>query len=109
MLPRDKYTRNTAHGLDRACKCWPVWYNVFMTRMREEAIKKIQDLPAADQDEAAAMLLSVASKRGELIELDDETRTAVREGREQARRGEFVSDKDMAAFFRRHGVKRYGA
>jgi predicted transcriptional regulator len=55
------------------------------------------------------MLLSVASKRGELIELDEETRAAIRQGREQARRGEFVSDKDMAAFFRRHGVKRYGA
>jgi hypothetical protein len=53
--------------------------------------------------------MTVASKNDELVELDDETRAAVRVGREQARRGEFVSDKDMAAFFRRHGVKRYGA
>jgi hypothetical protein len=80
-----------------------------MTKMLEEAIKKVRELPAADQDEAAAMLLSVASMRGELVQLDDETRAAVRGGREQASRGEFVSDKDMAAFFRRHEVKRYGA
>jgi type I restriction enzyme, S subunit len=38
-----------------------------------------------------------------------ETRAAIQEGRRQAQHGEFVSDKDMAAFFRRHGVKRYGA
>jgi hypothetical protein len=27
----------------------------FMTKMLEEAIKKVRELPAADQDEAAAM------------------------------------------------------
>ncbi len=80
-----------------------------MTKMLEEAIKKVRELSPADQDEAAAMLLSVASKMGELIELDDETRAVIKAGREQARRDEFVSDKDMAALFRRHGVKRYGA
>jgi hypothetical protein len=80
-----------------------------MTRMLEEAIAKVRELPEADQDEAAAMLLSVASKNAELVELDDETRAAIREGRKQAQHGEFVSDKDMAAFFRSHGVKRHGA
>ena len=55
------------------------------------------------------MLLSVASKNTEVVEFDADTRAAIREGREQARQGNFVSDKDMAAFFRRHGVKRYQA
>jgi predicted transcriptional regulator len=77
-----------------------------MTEMLEEAIQKIRKLPEAEQDEAAAMLLSVASKNTEVVELDAETRAAIREGREQAREGNFVSDKDMAALFRRHGVKR---
>lgn len=80
-----------------------------MTKMLEEAINKVRELPEAEQDEAAEMLLSVASKTGEPVHLDDETRAAVREGREQARRGEFVSDEDMAAFFKRHGVKHRGA
>jgi len=52
------------------------------------------------------MLLSVASKTAGRVQLDDETRAAVREGRDQARRGEFVSDQDMVAFFERHGLKR---
>ena len=80
-----------------------------MTEMLEEAIAKVRALPEADQDEAAAMLLSVASKSDETIELDAETRAAIREGREQARQGKFVNDKDMAASFRRHGVKRWQA
>ena len=80
-----------------------------MTKMLEEAIKKVRELPEAEQDEAAEILMSVASKRDEPVELDSETRDAIREGREQARRGAFVSDKDMAAFFKRHDVKRRGA
>jgi len=77
-----------------------------MTKLLEEAIKKVRELPEADQDEAAEILLSVALKKGEPVGLDDETRAAIREGRDQARRGKFVSDDDMDAFFKRHGVKR---
>jgi len=45
------------------------------------------------------------TRRGAPVELDEETLAAVREGRAQARRGEFVGDEDMQAFFERHGVK----
>jgi len=79
-----------------------------MTKMLEEAIRKIRELPEAEQDQAAELLLS-ASKRAGPVPLDDETRAAVRQGREQARRGEFASDADLAAFFKRHGIKRHGA
>ncbi len=79
-----------------------------MTKMLEEAIQKVRELPEADQNEAAEMLLSVASKSEAPVRLDGETRAAIREGRAQARRGEFVSDDDMAAFFDRHGVRRDG-
>jgi predicted transcriptional regulator len=77
-----------------------------MTKMLDEAIKKVRELPDSAQDEAAEMLLSVAAKQGDPIKIDDDTRAAIQEGRAQARRGEFVSDEDMAAFFNRHGVKR---
>jgi predicted transcriptional regulator len=76
-----------------------------MTKLLDEAIKKVRELPEADQDEAAEILLSVALSKGEPVRLDDETRAAIREGRDQARRGEFVSDEEMAAFFKRHGAK----
>jgi recombinational DNA repair protein RecR len=75
-----------------------------MTKLLEQAIEKIRQLPDAEQDEAAEMLLSVLSKRNESVQLDADTLAAVREGSEQARRGEFVSDEEMAEFFKRHGV-----
>jgi predicted transcriptional regulator len=75
-----------------------------MTKLLDQAIEKVRQLPDAEQDEAAEMLLSAFSKHGEPVPLDDETRAAIREGSEQARRGEFVSDEDMAEFFKRHGV-----
>lgn len=78
-----------------------------MSKLLDAAIKKVRELPESEQDEAAEMLLSVASRRGEPIRLDEETRAAVREGQQQARRGEFASDEDMEAFFKRHGVKQH--
>ncbi len=75
-----------------------------MTKLLEEAIAKVRDLSDDGQDEAAEILLSVAAKKRGTVALDDETRAAVRRGVDQARRGEFVSDADMAAFFKRHGV-----
>jgi predicted transcriptional regulator len=77
-----------------------------MTKMLDEAIKKVRELPDSVQDDVAEMLFSVAAKQGEPIRLDEETRAAVQEGRAQARRGEFVSEEDMQAFFERRGVKR---
>jgi hypothetical protein len=76
-----------------------------MTKLLDDAINKVRALPESEQDEAAEILLSVAARRGRPVQLDADTRAAVREGQEQARRGEFVSEKDMAAFLKKHGVK----
>jgi hypothetical protein len=75
-----------------------------MTKLLEQAIASVQNLPEAEQDEAAEVLFSLVSRFREPVRLDDETRAAIREGSEQARRGEFVSDAEMAEFFKRHGV-----
>ena len=75
-----------------------------MTKLLEQAIASVQNLSEAEQDEAAEVLLSLVSRFREPVHLDDETRAAIREGSEQARRGEFVRDAEMAEFFKRHGV-----
>jgi predicted transcriptional regulator len=77
-------------------------YNPNMTKLLEEAIERVRQLPEALQDEAAEILLSLVSKCAEPVHLDDETRIAVREGKAQASRGEFVTDEEMAEFFKRH-------
>ena len=75
-----------------------------MTKLLEQAIEQVRNLTEDEQDEAAEILLSLMAKRHEPVALDDETRAAIQEGLDQARRGEFVSDEKMAAFFKRHGV-----
>ncbi len=72
-----------------------------MTKLLEEAIEKIRELPNADQDEAAELLLNLAARANGRIRLDDETRAAVREGRAQAQRGEFATEEEIAAVFNR--------
>ena len=75
-----------------------------MTKLLDEAITKVRELPADRQDEAAEIMLSMAARKDAPVRLDDETRAAIRRGADQARRGEFVSDEEMAAFLKRHGV-----
>jgi len=70
-----------------------------MTRKLEEAIAKVRELPEDDQNLLADVLLSTIA---EPEPLDDETRAAIQEGLDQARRGEFVPDEEMNALWKRH-------
>jgi predicted transcriptional regulator len=73
-----------------------------MTKLLEQAIAKARTLPDEDQD---ALALVILTDLDAVIEpLDEETRAAIREGLEQARRGEFVPDEEMDAFWKRHGL-----
>ena len=73
-----------------------------MSKLLDNAIASIRDMSDDDQDEAAELLLSFASRNRGPIAVDEETRKAIEEGRQQARRGEFATDAEMSAFFRRH-------
>lgn len=75
-----------------------------MTKLLEQAIAKVRTLPAEEQDELALTLLAMADRSSQIVELDDETRAVIQEGLEQARRGEFVSDEEMAALWKRYGL-----
>jgi predicted transcriptional regulator len=75
-----------------------------MTKLLEQAISKVRELPERDQDDAAELLFAIAARRHGPVRLDDETRAAIAEGQTEARRGEFVSDEEMADFFRRRGT-----
>lgn len=75
-----------------------------MTKLLERAIEKVRELPPEDQDALAAALLSLAGETTEVVQLDDDTRAAIEEGLAQARRGEFVSDEDLAEADARLGL-----
>jgi predicted transcriptional regulator len=74
-----------------------------MTKLLEKAIAKVRELPSEDQDAVAVAVLSMAEETP-ILALDDETRSAIREGLEQARRGQFVPDEDIDALWKRHGL-----
>jgi predicted transcriptional regulator len=74
-----------------------------MTKLLEKAIEKARALPAEDQDAVAVAVLSMAEETP-IVALDDETRAAIREGLEQARRGDFVPDEEIEALWKRHGL-----
>jgi predicted transcriptional regulator len=75
-----------------------------MTKLLEQAIAEARKLTEAEQDELAAMLLACLSLSPSQLPFDTDTKAAIEEGRAQARRGQFVSDEDMDAFFQRHRV-----
>jgi predicted transcriptional regulator len=72
-----------------------------MTKLLEKAIAQARTLPPEEQDTLAAVLLAMTDERAGIIPLDDEARAAIREGLEQARRGEFVPDGEIEALWKR--------
>jgi hypothetical protein len=75
-----------------------------MTKLLEKAIAQARALPPEDQDTLAAMLLSMTDEGAGIAPLDDEARAAIRQGLEQARRGEFVPESEIEALWKRHGL-----
>ena len=73
-----------------------------MTKILEQAIAKARKLSDEDQDILGAVILALADEELTRVgELDEETRAAVREGLEQARRGEFAPDEEITALWQR--------
>jgi predicted transcriptional regulator len=65
--------------------------------------KKARALPAEDQDAVAIAMLAMTEELP-VVAVDNDARAAIREGLEQARRGEFVPDAEIEALWRRHGL-----
>jgi hypothetical protein len=72
-----------------------------MTKLLDLAIAELRKLPPADQDETAEMLFWSIETRAGPLPLDDETLIAIEEGLAQARRGEFASDAEIEALWKR--------
>ena len=76
-----------------------------MTKILDKAIARARTLPAEAQDVLGALILALSEEElAQIGTLDDETRAAVREGLNQARRGEFASEEDIAALWQRLGL-----
>ena len=74
-----------------------------MTKLLDLAIAEVRKLSAVDQDETAEMLLWSTETRSGSLSLDSETIAAIDESLAQAKRGEFASDAEMEALWKRRG------
>jgi predicted transcriptional regulator len=75
-----------------------------MIKVLEDAIDKVRRLPEDRQAYVAEVLEQIAAAGSHLFTVPEEHRAAVREGLEQAERGEFVSDDEMAALWKKCGL-----
>ena len=66
---------------------------------------RLSSWPKEAQEQALKSLLAIEADRVGPYRLSPDEEAAVAEGRTQARRGEFVSDEEVAAFCKRHGYK----
>jgi predicted transcriptional regulator len=72
-----------------------------MTKLLDEALEAVRRLPSDSQDEIARAMLSLAGNEGEAEAIDPAHLPAVLEGLAQAKRGQFASDEEVEAAFRR--------
>jgi predicted transcriptional regulator len=76
-----------------------------MTKEQIEAVlENVRSWPEEDQEELVAVARLIEAQRTGLYVMTEQERAAVREGVTQAERGEFVSDEDMEAFWKRSGA-----
>jgi predicted transcriptional regulator len=67
-------------------------------------LNSVRSWPQEDQEELVELAREIEARRTGIYVMNDEERAAVREGLEQAMRGEFVSDDEMDAFWKKYGV-----
>lgn len=65
-------------------------------------LERVESWPMEDQEELAELAREIEARRSGLYRLSDEERTTVRAGLEEARRGEFVPDDELEAYYRLH-------
>jgi predicted transcriptional regulator len=76
-----------------------------MTREDIDAVLEgVRSWPQEDRAELAELAREIEARRTGVYVMTDEERAAVRQGLQEAGRGEFVPDEEMDAFWKRYGV-----
>jgi predicted transcriptional regulator len=72
-----------------------------MTKLLEQAVEAVRALSAEEQNHIAQAMLRLAALEEELEEIDPAHLPAVMEGLAQAEAGQFATDEEVEAAFRR--------
>ena len=82
----------------------PFCYDVDMNKRLETLLDRVSTWPDEAQAELLEVAMEIEARQTGVYQLSDDERAAIKKGMDAADRGEFVSDEDMAAFFKRHGA-----
>jgi hypothetical protein len=81
------------------------YHKVNMTKEQITAVLEgVRSWPQQDQEELVELAREIEARRTGIYVMSDEERSAVREALSQTTRGEFVSDDEMDAFWKKYGV-----
>ena len=75
-----------------------------MTKLLQQAVEKLLQLPKERQDELAKMLIDVAAQDLSPYQLTREERKEIETSLEEVKRGEIASDEEVAAMWQRFGL-----
>jgi hypothetical protein len=80
-------------------------YISIMTKLLEQALRVVRDLPPDMQDDIARILLELAgSDDAVLVPLSTDERAAIAKSKAAAARGEFASDEQVRSVWDKHGL-----
>jgi hypothetical protein len=82
----------------------PVCYTWWMTKIVNQALEALQELPAERQEVVARAILDYASDDADVYHLIHGEGREVRAGPAEIGRGEIASDTEVAAVYRRIGL-----
>lgn len=75
-----------------------------MTKLLEHAIEKVKCLPTSAQDDVAHVLISIAEGGQTPYKLTDTQRVEVRAALAEVERGEFATEQEMSALWKKCGL-----
>lgn len=76
-----------------------------MTKLLEQALKAVRDLPADVQDDIARIVLELAGNDdAPPVALSSEERAAIARSKAAAGRDEFATDEQVRAVWAKHGL-----
>jgi predicted transcriptional regulator len=78
--------------------------NAPMTKVLEDAIEKVRRLPEERHAHVAEILEQIVAFGNDPFIVPETHRAAVLQGLAEAERGEYVSDEDMAALWKKCGL-----
>jgi hypothetical protein len=91
-------------GRDGDAKTSPLCYIAGVTKLLENGIDAVRDLPADQQNLAGELLLSLAEQSRRRPRLTPEQADDVRLAVAEADRGDFASEDEMAALWKKCGL-----